>query len=315
MKLPFSFSLKFVFRILLPGFILSLGTFPILQTILEQLNLTITSEFTFSISTFILGWLFVILDMPIYMAFEGRRYWPKALWNYFRNLEEKRLNKIIQNSKSLDDRKYLEASVELRRFPIDENGNYCANFPTRIGNLIAAYEIYSKRNYGIDSIFYWYRIWLTLNQETREEIDNQQALADSTIYVITALNTCGLLCLIYALLKIINNQLIKNLTNEYLLIGLAILAFIGGYILYRSSLHIHATYGEIFKSIFDNYRENISIENIINEISKITGNKEIIKLPQREQYQIAWRYLNNYRIKQNGKLFIPNKLQKILKTQ
>ena len=186
------------------------------------------------------------------MIKEGRRYWPKLLWNYFKSLEEKRLKRILRETKSSDIRKYLEASVKLRRFPMENNGNYYVEFPTRIGNLIAAYEMYPKRSYGMDSIFYWYRIWLTLDQDLREEIDNQQALADSTIYVIAALNLCGLLCIIYALLQMINNQLIKILPNEYLLVGLAILAFIVSYCIYRFSLHIHASFGEIFKSVFDN---------------------------------------------------------------
>ena len=312
MKLPFSFSLKFAFRLLLPGFILSLGIFPILQTILDQLKLTITSEFVFFLSVVIIGWIFVILDMPIYMAFEGRRYWPKPLWNYFKSLEENRLKKLkkqIRDSKNSDIVKYLESSVELRRFPTGDDGNYCVMFPTRIGNLIAAYEMYPKRSYGMDSIFYWYRIWLTLDKEVREEIDNQQALADSTIYVIAALNICGLLCIIYAFLRMLNIQFIRVLPNGYLLLGLAILAFVASYILYRLSLHIHATFGEIFKSVFDNYRENSSFEDVINEVAEIIGDSNLNNLSKREQYQIAWRYLHNYRIKINHQVFTPDEIR------
>ena len=305
MKLPFSFSLKFAFRLLLPGFIISLGFFPLLQTILNQIKLTTTHEVAFFLSVVIFGWMFVIFDMPIYMAFEGRRYWPKPLWNYFKHLEEIRLRKVIQDTRSLDVTKYLESSVEIRRFPMDEDGNYCVKFPTRIGNLIAAYETYSKRSYGMDSIFYWYRIWLTLDKEVREEIDNQQALADSTIYVIAALNICGLLCTIYAFLQMINNQLITVLPNRYLLLGLAILVFIGSYILYRFSLHIHATFGEIFKSVFDNYRKNISVDDIITEVSEITKDSTLTNLPKKEKYKIAWRYLHNYRIKINNQVLSP----------
>ena len=308
MKLPFSFSLKFAFRLLLPGFILSLGIFPILQTIIEQLKLSITSEFTFFLSIVVFGWIFIILDMPIYMVFEGRRYWPKSLWNYFKHLEEKRLREVIRDTKSPNVRKYLEASVELRNFPMDEDGNYYVKFPTRIGNLIAAYEMYSKTRYGIDSIFYWYRIWLTLDEEVREEIDNQQALADSTIYVIAALNICGLLCIIYTFIQTIDDQFIKILPNGYLLVSLAILAFAVSYFIYRFSLHIHASFGEIFKSVFDNYRKNISVEDIIAEVSIITNNDTLVNLSEKEKYKIAWRYLHNYRIKQDGKVLRPSEI-------
>lgn len=308
MKLPFSFSLKFAFRLLLPGFILSLGTYPILQTIIEKLSLTVTSEFTFLLSIVVFGWLFIIFDMPIYMAFEGRRYWPKFLWNHFKRLEEKRLKRTIKDTESLDARKYLEASVELRLFPMGSDGNYYVKFPTRIGNLIAAYEMYPERSYGMDSIFYWYRIWLSLDKDLREEIDNQQAIADSSVYVIAALNICGVLCLIYSLLQIINNQLIKVLPNEYLLLGLAILAFIVSYVIYRFSLHIHATFGEIFKSIFDNYRKNISVDDLIDEVSRIKRDSTLANLSEKEKYKIAWRYLHNYRVKTNGRVLRPSEI-------
>ena len=313
MKLPFSFSLKFAFRLLLPGFIVTSGVFPIIHTILKQLDLTINSEFAFFLSVIILGWMFVIFDMPIYMAFEGRRYWIDFFRNQFISWEKDRLNDLknkYQKFQNSDRTKYLETSVELRRFPIDDNGEFCAKFPTRIGNLIESYESYPKERYGIDSVFYWYRIWLKLDKDLREEIDNQQALADSTIYTIAALNICGVLCLIYAFLKAINIQFINVLPNVFLLLILAIVAFVTSYILYRFSLHIHATFGEIYKSVFDNYKDTFPIEDIIEEISRITGDTTINQLPKTEKYDIAWRYLHNYRIKKNGKSLIPSKINR-----
>ena len=95
----------------------------------------------------------------------------------------------------------------------------------------------------------------------------------------------------------------------YILLGLALSAFIGSYILYRFSLHIHATFGEIFKSVFDNYRENISVEDIIKEVSKITKNSTLNNLPKKEQYKIVWRYLHNYRIKINHQVFTPDEIR------
>ena len=326
MKLPFSFSLKFAFRLLLPGFIFTLGVFPIIHTILKPLDLTINSEFAFFLSIVIFGWMFVIFDMPIYMAFEGRRYWPEKLWNLSKKCEENRLQKLNNQRRrprnsAFAKLKYLEVSVELRRFPIGDDGEYCAKFPTRIGNLIAAYESYPKQRYGMDSVFYWYRIWLKLSTEMREEIDNQQALADSTIYTVAALNICGVFCVLYTILKAIIDipinipiniqfisQLISVLPNVCLLLVLAILAFAASYTIYRFSLHIHATFGETYKSVFDNYKDEFSIEDVIEEVSNITREKGMDKQPKREQYEIAWRYLHNYRIKQNGKVLRPSEI-------
>ena len=143
MKLPFSFSLKFVFRILLPGFVLSLGLFPITQTILKHFKLSIAIESSFFLSVIITGWVFIISDMPIYMIFEGRRYWPELIRNCLIKSENKRLKRLqkqITQFKNKNRRKYLEASVELRRFPMGEDGDYYVECPTRIGNLIASYK-------------------------------------------------------------------------------------------------------------------------------------------------------------------------------
>ncbi len=95
-----------------------------------------------------------------------------------------------------------------------------------------------------------------------------------------------------------------------MLLGLAILAFITSYIIYRLSLHIHAIFGEMFKSVFDNYRENISFENIIDEVSRITKDSTIANLSKKEQYKIVWRYLHNYRIKIDDKVYSPDEIKK-----
>ena len=41
-------------------------------------------------------------------------------------------------------------------------GEPAAEWPTRLGNAIAAFEQYSDNRYGLDAIFYWPRIWINL---------------------------------------------------------------------------------------------------------------------------------------------------------
>ena len=95
MKLPFAFNLKLVFRLLLPGLLLALGFFPLIKTLLDLAWKGISDVYIFTLSVIILGWLVVILDMPIYIAFEGRRYWPKFLRNRLVKREIDRLDKLI----------------------------------------------------------------------------------------------------------------------------------------------------------------------------------------------------------------------------
>jgi hypothetical protein len=100
MKLPFTFGIKFVFRIILPGFVLALGFLPIIRTIVDLTANVIRVDYAFGITALLLGWLIVVFDMPIYMAFEGRRYWPEVLRSFFKRRENDRLaglQKTIDN--------------------------------------------------------------------------------------------------------------------------------------------------------------------------------------------------------------------------
>lgn len=307
MKLPFTLSIKFIFRLLLPGFILSIGLSPIIETILLKTNVLFSMEVCFFISIFITGWLFVCLDMPIYMAFEGRRYWPGFIRLYMEGSERRRLiklEKIIKDYKKMDpenqskhDRKHRNAHQQMQHFPLDQSGNYDVRYPTRLGNLICAYETYSNRIYGMDSVFYWYRIWIKLDKDLREEIDTQQALADSITYVVTALYACGVLCLLYSCLKMLAFEWIDNLLDIHLLLLFAILLFVGGYILYRKSLHIHAQFGEIFKSIFDQYRDYAYFGNIVEEVATLSSDSNLYNEPMKVKYKIVSRYLNFYKVR------------------
>lgn len=302
MKLPFSFSLKFVFRLLLPGFIVYVALFPLIKTLLERLPFSSSLEYVFTISIIFFGWLFVVLDMPIYMAFEGRRFWPTWLWKFFKRREEKRLQSLVQinSSKETDYQTYLETSVELRSFPINERGEYHTLYPTRVGNLIAAYEGYSVRLYGMDPVFYWYRIWLSIDDDLREHIDSQQALVDSTVYAAAALTVSGVFSLIYASHQLLGLEWIKYLqdTPLFLLFALSLLAFLGGYLVYRSSLFLHAQFGETFKSLFDTHRNKASVEDIIDEIASLTNNPKYKEKSSKEKYEEAAWY------SQYGKLLV-----------
>ncbi len=193
---------------------------------------------------------------------------------------------------------------------MNDKGEYHATRPTRLGNLISAYEDYPLRVYGMDSYFYWYRIWVTLNtlnNEMQEQIDSQQAIADSTIYSSFALFCVGLLYAIYAYIKFLDICWIKYLPDTSILVGFAFLAFAGGYCLYRASLHFHAHFGEIFKSLFDVYGDNVSVDKIIKDLADIIDDPELLKLPHRERFKVAWRYLHNYRIKtKEGKIVSPD---------
>ena len=298
MKLPFSFNFKFLFRLLLPGFLVSFSLFPVLKVLCNNLHITIDTEYFLILSTVLFGWFFVIADMHIYMLFEGRRYWPKWIRDKFHASEKNRLSKLLEKyelAKNKKDRNNeVEISVELRRFPIDSTGKIVATMPTRIGNLLSSYEEYPLRVYGMDSIFYWYRIWVVINDDLREHIDNQQAIVDSTMYISTSLVIVGIISVFYLLIKPFSAI---ELPSQIMLLTIAVSAFLLSYIIYRTSLYLHASFGELYKSIFDMYRNEINVDDIVDRIANIVDNEEIINFPQNIKYKIALSFLNNDRVK------------------
>lgn len=167
MKLPFEFGTKLVFRLVFPGVVLAVVTMPIVNTFLDVAGMQIKIEYLFPVETIAWGWLVVVCDMHIYMLFEGRRYWPEVIRGFFvgrENLRLQRLRAIPIPAEGLDRRQYLEAAVEIGQYPVDEGGEPYVVHPTRLGNILAGFESYPKVKYGLDSIFYWYRLWVVLGQ-------------------------------------------------------------------------------------------------------------------------------------------------------
>jgi hypothetical protein len=56
--------------------------------------------------------------------------------------------------------------------------------------------------YGLDAVFYWYRLWVLLDKDLREEIDNAQAIVDSTVYIAFGFYLSALVTFFYACIEI-----------------------------------------------------------------------------------------------------------------
>jgi hypothetical protein len=305
MKLPFDFGVKLFFRLLLPGFLLALGLSPILFTLWDWIGqifnpYLIKDEIAFIIVAILLGWVVTICDMQIYMIFEGRRFWPKTLKRFFLKKEQKRIDRILGRIRKYDStsNEYIEAYADLRTFPIDESGNYKVIYPSRLGNLIMSYENYPDSRYGMDGIFYWNRIWLKLDKDTREYLDSSQAMADSTLYVSFTLFINGLIWIGYALASVFGVLPTKYFPSMPALWSLSCIWFLFAYGIYRLSLHTHGQFGELIKSMFDNYKSKVDqdISEVLDEIMTVVDDPSLGMRPRREKRDIVRRYLNYYLI-------------------
>jgi len=316
LKLPFDLGIKLIFRLLIPGFLLTLGLYPILATVKERHNWQISIEYLFIFSVVLTGWLVVTLDQPIYMFLEGRRFWLRPMRTLFLWFERKRLERLLHTegktyhlaeiSKGARYRHYnrrnQETWVELRYFPLNSNGQPEAMYPTRLGNLIDSYESYPNTRYGIDSVFYWYRLSLKLDKDLREEIDTRQALADSSVYGSVALFVSGLFWLFYGFTKFLglSDSLGKPVVEHFSprWVWLITLAFFGfSFLLYRAALYSQAQYGEFFKSIFDVFEKQIDVRRAVEQVAKITKRPDLNNADRQTQLKTAWRYLHNYKVR------------------
>lgn len=296
MKLPFDLGYKLLFRLIIPGLIMAFGFLPLMNYYINELKFNISLEFWFISAIVLFGWLIIILDMPIYMLFEGRRYWPKLISEIFLEKEKLRLchinNEIdkyygIDKPSTIESNKYLEASVEIRNYPIGEDGSPTVRYPTRLGNAIMAYETYSDSRYNINAIFYWPRIWISLSNDVRQEIDNQQTLCDSALYSSFSAVSSSTLWLIYMLVKLIDLKSLYYLSADLPAVSICLLISLSLIILHRitycASIQTNIQYGNIFVSVIDYYADKTQelickekIKSKINEM-KVKINEDPVK--------------------------------------
>jgi hypothetical protein len=301
MKLPFEFGIKLLFRLVLPGAVLAAALAPAVHGVLHWLGVWIKIQYLFPFEVVYWGWAIVLCDMRIYMLFEGRRYWPCRLKKMLMLHQERRLKKLkgIMDAGPGDDRRrYLEAGVEHRLYPLDASGNVHVVHPTRLGNIIEAFETYPWRKYGIDAIFYWPRLWVVLDKDLREEIDTAQSVVDSALYTAFAFYLCGVMMIIYGVIGFFPKIQLPYVPPPFALFASGICSMVIGFSIYYLTLPAHAQFGTLFESVFDQYRAKlVFVDDVIKEVSEIVGAPTLLSRSQSDKYRIAWRYLQWHRIR------------------
>src|SRR5262249_7928327 len=142
---------------------------------------------------------------------------------------------------------YSEITNKFRKYPQDDLARPMATHPTMLGNIIAEYESYPFSRYGIDSIFYWPRLWLVLDNDERERIDSGWSVAAGLLFVSATAFVGGL----YWIFADLSNYAIGLFRHHPVGSPVALFDFLWlflGYAAYRVSLPYHRANGEIFKS-------------------------------------------------------------------
>lgn len=298
MKLPFDFGPKFVFRLALPGIVLSAATAPVLLWFLRQFSLEAHTAEAVAVSAVFWGWFVTLADSPIYMLFEGRRYWPPPISRFFVRREGARMARLVraveERRKAPDSKtsnQVAEARVDLLDFPVDRmTGRPAAWYPTRLGNLMTAYETYTWTRYGLDAIFYWPRLWAILDKDLRGEIDEQQAVVDSAVYVSFAFYVSAVLLACYAVAAGLGYTLPRDPSATVLALC-AVACVLAAYGIYRMTLYKASQYGELFRGLFDVHRKRLDFDDVVDLVDGIQGTSPDPARKQADRYRMVTRYL------------------------
>jgi hypothetical protein len=265
-----SFGLPFFYRVVLPGTLLAAAAAPLARRLLEVLSIQGTETQTWLAAglAVLIGFILSVLDDPIYQLYEGRHGWPGWLASALTRRWQRHVASLQSRAaaaKRNDTAAYDELWSEIRQFPSADDETYTATRPTKMGNILASYEDYPKRRYGMDSVFYWYRLWLHVDKDVREEVDRTWAGTDALMYLAAGSGALGVIYLLIAVVSVIAGGFgrpgmvaSETETIAYALWGGGLVLL--SYLPYRFSISGHLQNGELYKSLFDLYHVKLRPE-------------------------------------------------------
>ena len=304
---PMSFGLPFFIKTFFSGFVaLVLYSCAVMPNIAcsPWASLTIAKVILGSFLATAIGMVITSFDLFIYQFFEGIRFWPDTMWwwkyeriqRHFKNID-KELEKLYtikekiaakngMNKKDKEElrkinKKLQKLLVEVRKFPYNpDEGFYSKRYPeqaTIFGNVLAEYESYSEKQYGMHMTVFWSHLWLILPKELKEDLDLRGANADLPIYL-------SFIFLCYTFIGGVGfyfqqNTWVNILTYD-IPIGAIICFFLSiglCFCFYQISIQAHVSYGRYIKAVFDLYRVDLAKKLRTNIIvtNLIPSNTEI----------------------------------------
>lgn len=297
MKMPFSFGARLVFRMVLPGLVIALILSPVVFFAIEQTDKTLDPGIYYPLASVGFGYLIMVSDQSIFMLFQGRRFWTKRDRDNFLSQEVKRLEELRHSSDSNDSGLNLESAIEISHFPLNDMGVNEAIYPTQLGNIIKEFEDYPSKKYGLDGIFYWYRLWLLIPKDIRLEIDEKQAVADGTIYLAFIFYMVAPVTLAYMGLDLLFGYDFLPFLPPWGALPIIALALYAGLGMYRLSLGIHKDFGNYFKALFDYGVSQLDLSAQLETISQVQDDPGFKLLDSIEARRQVWRYLRWHKIR------------------
>ena len=293
MKLPFDFGIRFILRLVAPGALFAAICLPLVRIIGALVYPKLGDLALFATSGLVFGFALLLLDMPIYMLLEGRRFWPRWLRRLGVGWQADRLRRLKAASDKATGSRQIELDIQAWRYPIDRvTGEPHATHPTRLGNVLASFETYPTVKYGLDGVFYWPRLWVAIDKDLREELDSAQAVVDGAIYCTFVFGLSTFVCLGYwALLPV-------EAWWHWPAGAAACLAF--AVLTYRLALPCYAQYGDLFMAAFDQHRDKLKPADFLRDLdAHVVGGAPQVRTA-RETNRAAWRFLRWHTYRRPG---------------
>lgn len=187
------------------------------------------------------------LSLPILRLLEGY-YWFNCLKQLY-VLENKRCQKIDERFQFLRGRDYKNLSKkELAEYtqiqhkkmsiPLNESDR----MPTRLGNLLRAFELRPYHKYGLDSVVCWSRLWPLLPEEMKKELITARENMDATVHI-----------WVWSVLFTISISILIGSAYSFLTLGIGVILI--WFVVYHILLlNAAETYGQLVEASFDLYR-------------------------------------------------------------
>lgn len=282
--IPTSFGTATFMRNFLPGFLFLVifsytfsSYISIISNAFNSLDI-VNKLLIWTILGFVFGLIISSLDFAIYKLLSGYNLFHPSIGYIYAKLNGREIAKYNELIKTLKSSRNeieqnpqneqacnlnIRCSTKLKMYPFNKDKKYY--YPqtwTRLGNVIAEYENYSKVCYEMSFNVFWHRLWYLLSKEVQDDISERGAKADFFSYM-------AFLFLIYSPFAGIGwYPQVKNfmLSLSYLpswslfpLVWLIsfILSLLAFYILYDMAVRAHENYGGYIEALFDLHHPDI----------------------------------------------------------
>ena len=256
-------------RVILPGIVLAVGIHPLIARCAHTLDILYGIGATPMLVAEVVFFGLVVSSAInwIYYVYEGFRLeFLTAIAGRLNERRVKNLMKVRKDLQALPSRtssqqnNLYQAYEGLKDYPVrkrpDGTIEYFAERPTRLGNIIATYELYAKTRYGFDGVAYWAHLLSFASPEARKEFGDQYAFAESLILTSFAGGLVALLHLAilagFAVGKVLPKLAIVTM-HVGPEVSLALLAF-GVFVwivFYEAALPAHREAGTTLRSVID----------------------------------------------------------------